>query len=281
MGLLLLLCTGALAQAHVSVRPRQSTAGAEQRYTVRVPTEGTVATASVHLEVPEGVRVSSVEPVEGTTIDLQREGERITGITWARIIPPKAAAEFILTAHNPAQPSELVWRAHQHLADGTVIDWVGPTGDRRPAPRVTLSPAPAGASGQSEASQVQAWLAQYPDALNGRNLDRLATFYHPDVTIFEGAGVNTGWVDYRDHHLGPELTAFETLQFTQSDSKVFVAEDGRTAYATFRYTLKAQLKERQVDVAGLGTFVLVKDASRAWKIRHAHTSSRPVARPPI
>lgn len=98
IGLLLLLCTGSLAQAHVSVRPRQSTAGAEQRYTVRVPTEGDVATASVHLEVPEGVRVSSVEPIDGTTITLQRQGERIIGITWARAIPPKAAAEFILIA---------------------------------------------------------------------------------------------------------------------------------------------------------------------------------------
>lgn len=127
---------------------------------------------------------------------------------------------------------------------------------------------------------MQAWLAQYPEALNARDLDRLATFYHPDVTIFEGAGVNSGWADYRDHHLGPELTAFEMLQFTQQDSTVFVAEDGRTAYATFRYTLKARLKARQIDVEGLGTFVLVKDSSRAWKIRHAHTSSRPATRPP-
>ena len=33
-----------LGLAHVSVRPRESKAGAEERYVVRVPTEGTVAT---------------------------------------------------------------------------------------------------------------------------------------------------------------------------------------------------------------------------------------------
>ena len=32
-----------------------------------------------------------------------------------------------------------------------------------------------------------------------------AAFYHPDVTIYEGGSVNTGWADYRNHHLGLEL----------------------------------------------------------------------------
>jgi uncharacterized protein YcnI len=36
---IVLLATPSLALAHVSVRPRESKAGAEERYTVRVPTE--------------------------------------------------------------------------------------------------------------------------------------------------------------------------------------------------------------------------------------------------
>lgn len=50
------------AMAHVTVRPRESHAGAEERYFVRVPTEGAVATTSVHLEVPEGVTVLEEAP---------------------------------------------------------------------------------------------------------------------------------------------------------------------------------------------------------------------------
>jgi hypothetical protein len=39
-----MLCLPVLAAAHVSVRPRESKPAVEERYTVRVPTEGAVAT---------------------------------------------------------------------------------------------------------------------------------------------------------------------------------------------------------------------------------------------
>ena len=55
----LMLAAPSFAFAHVSVRPRESKPGAEERYTVRVPTEGAVATTQV-LEVPAGVTVLSV-----------------------------------------------------------------------------------------------------------------------------------------------------------------------------------------------------------------------------
>ena len=54
---ILLLATPSVALAHVSVRPRESKPGAEERYTVRVPTEGTVATTHVELEIPLSVTV--------------------------------------------------------------------------------------------------------------------------------------------------------------------------------------------------------------------------------
>ena len=41
------LASSALALAHVSVRPRESKPNAEERYTVRVPTEGSVATTQL------------------------------------------------------------------------------------------------------------------------------------------------------------------------------------------------------------------------------------------
>ena len=48
---------------------------------------------------------------------------------------------------------------------------------------------------------IVAWLQSFDRAFVAKDLDRLASFYHPDVTIFEGGGVNNGWVDYRDHHI--------------------------------------------------------------------------------
>jgi uncharacterized protein YcnI len=128
----LVLAAPSLAFAHVSVRPRESKPGVEERYTVRVPTEGTVATTSVQLEIPAGVTVLEVLPPDGATFETSKQGDRITAITWKKGIPPKAAAEFVFRARNPAA-GNLVWKAHQHFADGTTADWIGAAGERRPA----------------------------------------------------------------------------------------------------------------------------------------------------
>lgn len=129
------------------------------------------------------------------------------------------------------------------------------------------------------AGAIEAWLKGYDEAFNAKDLEKLAGFYHPDVTVYEGGGVNAGWVDYRDRHLGPELKAFEDLQFSHASVKATPLGDGRAAYVTATYSLKAKMKERDVDSGGLATYVLIKDSDGTWKIRHSHTSSRP-RRPP-
>ena len=116
------------------------------------------------------------------------------------------------------------------------------------------------------------FLASYDEAFNAKDLDTLAMFYDPEVTIFEGGGVNRGWADYRDHHLGPELEAFEDLKFGHSDVRAFPLS-AESAYVTAEYHLETRYQERDVDVTGLATLLLVKKDGH-WKIRHSHTSSR-------
>lgn len=118
--------------AHVTVAPRESQAGAEQQYTVRVPTEGQVATVAVELEVPPNMEIVEVVQGEGYTFETKRDGGRIVSITWKRDIPPRQTAEFVFTARNP-KSEQVAWKAHQRFADGTSADWVGVEGDRRPA----------------------------------------------------------------------------------------------------------------------------------------------------
>lgn len=127
-------------------------------------------------------------------------------------------------------------------------------------------------SAQDEAPAIKSWLAGYDAAFVAKDLEKLATFYHPEVTIYEGGGINRGWADYRDHHLGPELEEFENLQFSHSNTVVRMLGPD-SAYAVSEYSLKAKMGDRQVDSGGLETLVLVKE-SGAWKIRHSHTSSR-------
>ena len=100
-----------------------------------------------------------------------------------------------------------------------------------------------------------------------------------DVTVFESGHANYGWNDYRNTHLAPELKDFKNTKYTFSDMKVKV--DGKTAWATFKYTLAADMGTRKVESGGLGTAVLEKRDGK-WRIVHWHSSAprrAPVAQP--
>ena len=125
--------------AHVVVTPRESAADAEQIYTVRVPTEGTVSSMSLELEIPAGMHVTQVASGDGFTFDVKKEGDRIVSITWKREIKPKEFSLFTFTAHNP-QPGALQWKAHQTFADGSMRHWVGERGSKEPASVTTIVP---------------------------------------------------------------------------------------------------------------------------------------------
>ena len=135
---LVLVGTASVVHAHVTVLPRESPGGAEQRYTVRVPTEVQVPTTSVELEVPPDMTIIEVVPGPGYTFETRREGARTVAITWKREIPPRQSAEFVFIARNP-KSGQVAWKAHQYYADGTRADWVGIAGDRRPASATTLT----------------------------------------------------------------------------------------------------------------------------------------------
>ena len=122
--------------------------------------------------------------------------------------------------------------------------------------------------------EIKTWIQSYDAAFNSKDLKRLAAFYHPGVTIFEGGETNNGWVDYRDNHIGPELREMENLEFSHGDIVPHVLPDGRSAYVTAEYRLKARIEGKDVDATGLETMVLLKAEDGAWKIRHSHTSSR-------
>lgn len=125
---------------------------------------------------------------------------------------------------------------------------------------------------QSRGSEVLAFFKAYDAAFNARDLTKLATMYHPDVTIFEGSGINQGWVDYRDNHLGPELKSFQDLQWAHSNIVVHMLGDS-AAYVTADYSIKYKTGDRTVDSGGIATHVLVREQG-SWKIRHSHTAAR-------
>ena len=139
---LVLLLVPTFAQSHVSIWPRESTVGATEKYTVRVPTEGKVTTTGAEMEVPEGVVVETIAMPQGWKYEVKRQGERIVGISWQMDVKPGEFAEFGFVARNPRDKNELVWKLKQRFADGTVADWTdGPTGTR-PTAVTNLAPRP-------------------------------------------------------------------------------------------------------------------------------------------
>ncbi len=92
------------------------------------------------------------------------------------------------------------------------------------------------------------------------------------VHIIEGAGVNHGWADYRDHHLKPELESFEN--FTYRYYSVEPVVRGDVSWASFRYDLAVDTEAGHREIEGRGTAVLERMDGQ-WRVVHLHTSGRP------
>lgn len=116
------------------------------------------------------------------------------------------------------------------------------------------------------------FLKAYDAAFLAKDLAKLATMYTPETIVYEGSGINRGWKNYSETHLGPELKSFENLEFAHTNVVPHVLGDN-AAYVTADYMIKAKMADRALDSGGLATLVLSKDAG-AWKIRHTSTAAR-------
>ncbi|MBX5445260.1 YcnI family protein [Sphaerobacter sp.] len=154
IGVTMLLVMTGVASAHVTVWPREATAGSFEKYTVRVPTEKDIPTVKVELIFPQGLRVSSFQPKPGWTYEVQRDAAgNITGVIWSGgSIGPGEFDEFAFVAANPQEPGELVFVAHQTYADGSVVSWEGPPGSENPASVTTIVAGSADTSGHADAA---------------------------------------------------------------------------------------------------------------------------------
>lgn len=131
---------------------------------------------------------------------------------------------------------------------------------------------PAATPATNASDPVAAVLLRNAQGFETGDLAMLNTIWANDegVTVFESGYANYGWADYRDHHLKPEIDEMKNVKYQLTDIKTRVS--GNTAWATFKYALSADLKERHVDANGLGTAVLEKRGND-WKIVHWHTSA--------
>ena len=125
------------------------------------------------------------------------------------------------------------------------------------------------------AKVVSAITALFAAAESGDLLALDSLYAGEDLTVVEGAGINRGWKDYRDHHLAPELKEMSGFEYRPFEIEAHAS--GSIAWAIFRYTLKGRVGERTIDNVGRGTAILERRGAK-WIVRHTQTSSR-VRRP--
>ena len=139
--IVVLICAS-LASAHIRIYPNESTAGAREKYTMRVPNEKKVGSSKVEGTFPAELQVYDFEFKQGWNIEFKKDDKgRIIGATWTGKIQPLEFVEFGMLGINPKQGTELTWKFIQYYDDGTKEEFVGPVGSRLPAPVVTLKPA--------------------------------------------------------------------------------------------------------------------------------------------
>jgi len=142
LGTVMTLVFSHLAFAHIRILPGESTQGAREKYTMRVPNEKQVATVRIEGEFPSGVNIYDFEFKPGWKIDFKKDAKgKIVGAVWTGRIVPYEFVEFGMLGLNDKESSSLVWKFVQTYEDGTKEEFTGPPGSRLPSPATTLLPA--------------------------------------------------------------------------------------------------------------------------------------------
>ena len=125
-----------VASAHVTVMPKQSTTGAWETYTVKVPVEKDVPTTKVTIKAPTGVEIKSYQPVPGWKYSDEKDANGLvksfTFEATGEGILPGQFQQFTFVGKNPDKTTKAAWDAFQYYKDGSIVEWTGDEGSESP-----------------------------------------------------------------------------------------------------------------------------------------------------
>lgn len=133
--------------AHIKIYPTQSTFGAREKYTMRVPNERQSATVRIEGVFPGGLDVYDFEFKSGWKVEFKKDDKgKIVGAFWIGRIEPYEFVEFGMLAINPKEGNpNMLWKFYQYYEDGFKEEFTAPPDAKmplRPMPQVTLTPEP-------------------------------------------------------------------------------------------------------------------------------------------
>lgn len=127
---------------------------------------------------------------------------------------------------------------------------------------------PVTAQGSPE-DEVRAAVGEYNRAMIQKDLPALKALLAPDIVLYEHSVRNIGLEDVWEHHLKPEVEAFEATKAEFSDVRVWVAGD--VAVVTRQYRITATMEGKPVDASGNETMGWMRRGG-SWKVVHIHYS---------
>ncbi len=133
------------AYAHVAASPGAAAAGSYTAVAFRVghACSAGQTTTSVRIELPEGLGSARPQPKTGWTLAIERDGDRVSAVTWTGSLPDEQFDDFSMLLNLPKTPGVLYFPALQTCgeAQSQWIEIPGVAGETlsRPAPvlRVT------------------------------------------------------------------------------------------------------------------------------------------------
>lgn len=117
------ISTPLMAFAHVEVTPEQANAGESMTFTVNVPNERADDVTTVKLDIPKGVVDVMPIATKDWTITTEKSDNDVSSITWTGSIPTGQRGALTFVAQAPAKTGDVIWKAYETYADGTVASW--------------------------------------------------------------------------------------------------------------------------------------------------------------
>jgi ketosteroid isomerase-like protein len=128
---------------------------------------------------------------------------------------------------------------------------------------------------ESEEASLRAAVERYNRAFLGKDLVTLKALLAPDVVLYEHSVRNIGLDDVWEHHLRPEVEAFQDMRGEFTDMRVWLS--GGVGIVTRQYSIQATMQGRAIDARGNETMGWARRDGE-WKVVHIHYS-HPCPRP--
>lgn len=130
------------ADAHVTLNPDKGEPNTYEKYEIRVPVEKNDYTTEVDIEVPKGVQLVNVAPVQGFKHEFKKDKNgNITAVKWEATqngIGPNEFIDFPVVIATTDKEGQFEFKATQKYKNSQDVKWNGKQNSEHPSPIIDV-----------------------------------------------------------------------------------------------------------------------------------------------